>query len=402
MGNGTVCLVTIHGIGFQQAPDGSNPGYADTLHQRLCRYLDAATLSDDPRRERTARGQAGPIYVQSSWPPDSANTEAGLRRLGTWQQSNVRAVDGTDAPLVQPGARVAHVALVYSHLQDVAPRPGSVVETALKAGISLGHYTTVSGLVRTAFTDIAGLVHAPGASEDADAPTSLRTRLDTPPTRPHALTRIFGRASTDAPGAASGPLATLRALEDDVAAYVCRNDLRERVRGFVRDAIHRLCYRSDVETVIVNAHSNGTVIAFDVLRELTPVAAAKVRWFVTAGSPLRKYTDLFYWGTEVGSIRDMGNPRGWSNFWDARDPVADPLGPPSDWLRGQDLPAPGPGASLYLQVSETGTVSSFAIEDVEVDNLHYSVGGGLQAHNYWDNQEQVVRPLADIIVRAAE
>jgi hypothetical protein len=122
-----------------------------------------------------------------------------------------------------------------------------------------------------------------------------------------------------------------------------------------------------------------------------------VRWFVTAGSPLRKYADLFYWDTEVGSMRDMGDPHGWTNFWDANDPVADPLSPPAEWLSGHDVPPPSIGSSLYQQVSEDGAVSPVQVDDVLVDNVSKSSGGGLQAHNYWDNDEQVVRPLADII-----
>ncbi|HEX6510575.1 MAG TPA: hypothetical protein VF221_23345 [Chloroflexota bacterium] len=394
---GTLCLVTIHGIGFQQPPVGDTAGYADVLHERLAEYLDASILSDDPQRSRTRRGEAGPIYVQSSWPPDSLNTEGGLQRLGTWEMSRLRAVDGSHAPLVAHGARVAHIALVYSHLQDQEPRLGSALETAVRAAASLGHYTTVSGLIRTVFGDTAALLEKRSLQTDSAAGTSLQTRTDAPRTTPHLLRHLLPHHAAASTGAPTGLLATLRTLEDDVAAYVCRNDLRERVRAFVRDAVHRLCYRDDVAGVVVNAHSNGTVIGFDVLRQLTPVAAQKVRWVVTAGSPLRKYTELFYWGTDVGSMRDMGAPKRWTNFWDEKDPVADPLAPPVEWLRGMSLPPSSDQASLYQEISETGVVSPRPVDDELVDNLKNSTGGGLQAHNYWDNQEQVVRPLAEIV-----
>jgi hypothetical protein len=320
-----------------------------------------------------------------------------LSRLGTWQQSTVRAIDHSGAPLLNGEGRVSHVALVYSHLQDQAPRPGSSLETAVRAGVSLGHYTTVKGLVSTVFEDVHGLLQHHGTPPLPATSVSLRTRIDTPQSDHHLLQHVFGKHDTAALAAPSGPLATLRALEDDVAAYVCRNDLRERVRAFVRDALHRLCYREDVDAVIINAHSNGTVIGFDVLRQLTPIAADKVKWFVTAGSPLRKYIDLFCWGTDVGSMRDMGAPKGWTNFWDERDPVADPISPPIDWLRGHDLPVPTAGVSLFQQVSEKGATSAVPITDESVDNIDLSTGGGLQAHNYWDNEEQVVQRLAEII-----
>jgi hypothetical protein len=134
---GVTCLVTIHGIGFQQppAPDGSTAGYADDLHQRLSRHLDAALLSDDPQRRRDQRGERGTIYVQSSWPPGTNLFEAGLARLGTWASRDSREIDGTDAPLVADGARIAHVALVYSSL-----------EAAAKAGLALSHYAMMTGL----------------------------------------------------------------------------------------------------------------------------------------------------------------------------------------------------------------------------------------------------------------
>src|SRR5438552_443688 len=131
------CLVTIHGIGFQQPPREGVAGYADGLHEHLRDGL-GASLGDDPNRDR------GPVYVQSTWPPED-------------------------------------------------PPPG---------------------------------------------PTGL--------------------------------LGMLRQIEDDVAAYVARNELRERLRAFVREALTRLLLREDVARVVVNGHSNGTVVAFDVLSQLPP------------------------------------------------------------------------------------------------------------------------------------
>ena len=193
-------------------------------------------------------------------------------------------------------------------------------------------------------------------------------------------------------------LATLRSLEDDVAAYVSRNDLRERVRGFVREALVRLVSREDVAGVVINSHSNGTVIAFDVLRDLPPFLAEKVRWLVTAGSPLRKYTDLFHWGTEAGSA---GTLPGWTNFWDQTDPVADPLAPPVSWRRGDALPPAGDNARLFHSSDPASGVETPApTEDREVSNLSHGGAGGLPAHDYWDNTTQVVAPLADILKRA--
>src|SRR5690348_14571259 len=90
-----VCLLTIHGIGFQVAPDTTDPdpakwttyGYADGLHERLSRRLGSPFLGDDPHRtdQRTRPGEAGVVYVHSHWPVESYNVEDGLGRLGRWR-----------------------------------------------------------------------------------------------------------------------------------------------------------------------------------------------------------------------------------------------------------------------------------------------------------------------------
>jgi hypothetical protein len=36
---------------------------------------------------------------------------------------------------------------------------------------------------------------------------------------------------------ASGALGVVRTMEDDVVAYVCRNDLRESIRRFIAEAL---------------------------------------------------------------------------------------------------------------------------------------------------------------------
>ena len=71
--------------------------------------------------------------------------------------------------------------------------------------------------------------------------------------------------------------------------------LRQRVRSFVTEALLRLAHRTDVDGIIVNSHSQGTVVAFDVLRDFPVVDKDRIQALVTAGSPLRKYVDLGIW-----------------------------------------------------------------------------------------------------------
>lgn len=393
------CLVTIHGIGFQQPPIDGIPGYADGLHERLSRYIDQSVLNDDPKRSRDRPGQAGPIYVSSSWPPNSEYVEAGLERLGSWSATTARTVDCTRAPLAtHPG--ICHVALVYCQLEDRGPQPEAAIEASTRAAVSFGQYATVRGAVHMMLGDAWALLEQSRAQPGAE-PSGLRVRTDLRPLPHQFLSGLFHRSG---PGAATAAdetslLSTIRHLEDDVCAYVCRNDLRERVRGFVREALLRLAYRDDVARIVVNSHSHGTVVAFDVLRELSYAAIPKVKWFVTCGSPLRKYSDLFAWGTEAGCIKEVS---GWTNFWDPKDPVADPLVPPRDWKAGTDPAVPPGQPGLYQALDpKAGQLLPVTIEDRPVDNISNSLGGGLQAHNYWDNDSEVVRPLSEILARVA-
>ena len=87
---------------------------------------------------------------------------------------------------------------------------------------------------------------------------------------------------------------------------MCRNDLRERVRGFVQAGDQRLMDSGNVDVLVVNAHSQGTVLCWDVLCRLPLFSwgaqrsrAEMMRGFVTARQPDRKYVDLFDWGGQV-------------------------------------------------------------------------------------------------------
>jgi hypothetical protein len=194
--------------------------------------------------------------------------------------------------------------------------------------------------------------------------------------------------------ASSGALGVVRTLEDDVVAYVCRNDLRESIRRFIAEALRRLLARPDVAGVVVNAHSQGTVGTFDVLRLYPSVSLAGVRAFVTAGSPLRKYADLFSWGNNSGGLQSTT----WLNFWDEKDPVADPLSPPNAWHYGSAPDSPPPGElGLFYALDSDGNQHPVTVTDIEVNNLEKSSGGGLQAHNYWDNKEQFITELAKLL-----
>ena len=95
-----ICLVTLHGIGFQQPPQPELgiAGYADDLHQNLSMCLDGTMLGDDPNRQRQQRGENGPVYVQSWYPPGQPLAKSGLSRLGDWTGKDHRDIDVSNAP----------------------------------------------------------------------------------------------------------------------------------------------------------------------------------------------------------------------------------------------------------------------------------------------------------------
>jgi hypothetical protein len=376
-------VITIHGIGFQQAPSSlaASDGYADALHEGLRRHL-GELLGDDPTR--LAAGGRGPVYAQSNYPPLTHATEPGLRRLGSWTPTG--AVDVAGVPLAEPGKQVAHVALVYSGLESKQSDLAALHDLAVIAEPDLGSYATLGGLGHMLVADLEALRQHPAVP---GPPTvSLRPRTGIVPHR-GVVDRLLHREGTAPPAPAAadatggGAGSVLRTVEDDVAAYVTSNEHRERVRMFLRDAVSRIAGRPDVDGVVMNGHSNGTVMVFDLISTISPPTAPAVRALITSGSPLRKYSDVLEWGDDAGNVRLISG--GWTNLWDPLDPVADPLGPPSTWKRGEPIPAGGGPGMFVVHDPETGVETAMPVTDIQVDNVHDSTGGGLRAHNYWDN-----------------
>jgi hypothetical protein len=416
------CLVTIHGIEFQHPPGDDTEGYADPLHTHLRAEL-GPLLGDDPNRQRDAPGKAGAVYVESNFAsgvlPENyiVPSGPGLARLGTWRQGADHEIvhDESWQRLVDGDQPIAHVALVYTNQEGAGLHAAAMLETAEKAAFSLTQYSGVVGAVRLLLHDTVATIKGDRAAlqEPDGTATSLIPRRDIDSSAHHSFLHLLHPRSSR-PAAPSGPLAVWDTIQDDIATYVCRNDIRADVRHFVHDAILRLCSRDDVEWVVINAHSQGTVVAYDVLRELPQFAVPRLGSFVTAGSPLRKYLDCFTWGNEAGCIRQIRGPedgwiaggtgamtegKGWVSFWDDTDPVADPLSPSRAWRPRQPVPdPPDPFTGLFqAHDPDSGKPLPLTIADRQVDNWKNSCGGGLQSHNYWDNQREFVRPLATIL-----
>ncbi len=54
-------------------------------------------------------------------------------------------------------------------------------------------------------------------------------------------------------------------------------------------------------------------------------------------------------------------------------------------------------AGLFYALDGDGKQVPVTVTDIEVNNLKNSSGGGLQAHNYWDNKEQFITKLAELL-----
>jgi hypothetical protein len=389
----SLCLVTVHGIGFQQPPEDGRPGYADALHEHLHEVL-GDRLGDDPKRK-----DGGPVYVRSE--VDGSRRD-GLSRLDPGEE-------------LAPKGKIAHVALVYSPSEPLQPRLGSVADTLARAVLAHDHYISALGALRLVLDDAWAALHE--NKEPAGAGKSTlrpRTDLELAPHH-HRLAHILPGHRAKAASEEPGPLGIFRALEDDMATYVARNDLRERVRGFVQEALLRVFQHSDVSGVVLNTHSQGTMIGWDVLCRLPFFAWREkhdrndgiLRAFVTAGSPIRKYVDLFAWGEQVGQLAALldgsSGQLPWHNFWDVHDPVADPLDPATAWRPGRPLDErPEGDKGLLVATSPAdGDENHVDVLDTQVDNVKNSSGGGLQAHDYWNNRTEFVAPLAEIIEGAA-
>jgi hypothetical protein len=413
-----ICVVvTLHGVGFEQPPlltGGTlQEGYADSLHRHLKELLDKRVgwkLGDDPNVQK-AGNKPGVIYVQSCWTvaDDKRSYEEGLKRLGSWSPTGHVEYDNNPVPsgdsscLIsdecdRQGFHVAHVALVYSDLETTKDEFGATLP-ALGSLFSAHKYGTFWSLLKMGARDIRAIINKDKNSTQIPSKSAVQPRRDISskhekkerpvPTPPNP--GLFGMLKGIGQ-AVKSLYDTVKYLKDDVACYVYENDERHRVQSFVREALTRLAYRSDVDSIVLNTHSNGTVVAFDVLCQLPSEVTNKVKAFVTAGSPLRKYITLFSWGTQVECHYSF---LPWYNFWDECDPVADKLNRLADGPQGGKV---NQEENLLFWIAPNGKLPTpLEVCDIKVDNVHKSSGGGLQAHNYWDNENDFVPDLVRII-----
>lgn len=111
----------------------------------------------------------------------------------------------------------------------------------------------------------------------------------------------------------------LAAKLQDLSRYYEDAAIRETLRARLRDTL----LRHQNESVMLICHSMGTIIAYDVLRQLgRDNAAFRIAHLITIGSPLGMPHVRHKILEEWGMARTPSNVDRWDNLADKRDPVA--------------------------------------------------------------------------------
>jgi hypothetical protein len=150
---------------------------------------------------------------------------------------------------------------------------------------------------------------------------------------------------------------------NDVASYVSTNGSRAQILNRLSRKLYDMHDTYPQAVLILASHSQGTMISYDVLRQVNSRLPRLATW-ITMGCPLAWYVNCTKWGSD---LLDVSTTLTWLNFYDDHDIVGKALGPLVNWQ------APRP-------------------QDVNVDN----VGQGLHAHDHWHNPT-VVQRYADLI-----
>lgn len=192
----------------------------------------------------------------------------------------------------------------------------------------------------------------PPASAAGAATRGRATLITGKATRGKAtLTTGQARGLTDLPVAVTD-------AASDVIRYLFDGKMQKSIQNRLAQVLDKAT-AADAEIILVS-HSLGTVVAFDVLRDVA--GHYPIKRFVTMGSPLRKLATTGIHPVDLGAITPQTIPF-WRNLYDDTDLVADAIGP---------------------------AFPGYPIEDVfmQIGDLP------IPSHNYWENP-QVQKMIAD-------
>ncbi len=121
----------------------------------------------------------------------------------------------------------------------------------------------------------------------------------------------------------------------EVVHYLLDKNLRSRIQAILKETLDAA--KNQFEEIVVVSHSLGTVVTFEILRELANSYDKISRWF-TLGCPLSKlsraepwFPPEFNFSPDHARFQDLGaishrNVRLWFNLYDSGDLLADPIG----------------------------------------------------------------------------
>ena len=126
----------------------------------------------------------------------------------------------------------------------------------------------------------------------------------------------------------------------DLGKYYAKKKTRQMLRTMVREKVEK--YGKDGKRVMLIAHSMGSIMAYDVLRELGREGPDfRIEHLVTIGSPLGLPHVAYKANEEFGRLRTPSIVEKWSNLADRRDPVA------ADVHLDNDYKANGRGVKVH-------------------------------------------------------
>ena len=105
---------------------------------------------------------------------------------------------------------------------------------------------------------------------------------------------------------------------DDLGAYYEEALIRQRMRSRLTDALQR----HQDKRILLIAHSMGSIIAYDVMRQLEDDGAVEVEYLVTIGSPLGLPIVADKIRQEFGATQTPSSVQRWTNLADPGDKVS--------------------------------------------------------------------------------
>jgi hypothetical protein len=144
----------------------------------------------------------------------------------------------------------------------------------------------------------------------------------------------------------------------DLRDYYSDEEKRKNMRARLSDLLRQ--HQND--KIFLVAHSMGSIIAYDVLRQFEKTEPTKVEHFVTMGSPLGLPFVTLKIRQEFGATRSPENVQRWTNIADPRDRVA---------------------IDCNLNDEYTANASGIQVKDILVHNGYVSPSGDKNNHKIY-------------------